>query len=100
LLACAAVAGAVCLAFAGSALPAQAAAFGTNGAVGPVINFDGQCLDLRSIQAGAQAQVEPCNGQSEQRWAWQQAGSRGGFLLRNERWNRCLTILNHFTGAG
>ena len=100
LLASAGVAGAAALAFAGSALPVQAADFGTSTSFGPIINFDGQCLDQRASQADAQTQVEPCNGQSEQRWAWRSAGGSGGFLIQNERWNLCLTILNHYTGVG
>jgi hypothetical protein len=110
LLASAGIVGAAVLAFAGSALPVQAASvagsalapsdFATNGRFGAIVNFDGQCLDMRSSQPDAQVQVEPCGGQSEQRWTWRQAGGGGGFLIQNERWNLCVTILNHFTGAG
>ena len=100
LLSVAGIVAAAVLAFAGSALPVQAVDLGTNGAVGPIINFDGQCLDMRSNQPTDQARVEPCSGQSEQVWAWRQAGSGGGFLLVNQRWNLCLTILNHYTGVG
>jgi hypothetical protein len=104
LLASAGIVGAAMLAFAGSALPVRAAPapvdLGSNGFIGPIINFDGQCLDMRSSQTNAQVQVEPCSGQSEQRWAWRQAGSSGGFLIQNQRWNLCITILNHYTGVG
>jgi Ricin-type beta-trefoil lectin domain len=100
LLASAGIVGAVALAFSGSAMPVQAADLGTNGVVGPIINFDGQCLDMKSTAADAQVQVEPCDNSSEQQWAWDQAGSGGGFLLVNQRWNRCPTILNHYTGVG
>ena len=110
LLASAGAAGAAVLAFAGSALPVQAASaaggavapsnFPTNGSFGAIINFDGQCLDMRSPQAAVQVQVEPCSGLSEQRWTWRPAGGAGGYLIQNERWNLCPTILNHFTGAG
>jgi len=100
LLSLAGIVAAAALAFSGSALPVQAADLGTNGFVGPIINFDGQCLDQRSSAADEQTRVEPCSGQSEQQWAWHQAGSGGGFLLENQRWHLCLTILNHYTGVG
>lgn len=90
------------LAFAGSAAPVQAAGpvFGTNGFVGSVVNHDGQCLDMRSTAADTQAQVEPCDGQSEQQWVWIQVGSSGFYLLQNDRSRLCLTIRNDYTGVG
>ncbi len=87
------------LAFAGPALPVQADDLVLNGSFIAVINHDGQCLDMRSPQPDAQAQVEPCSGQSEQRWAWRQV-SGGDYLLQNGRWGLCLTILNHYNQAG
>lgn len=99
LLASAGIVGAAVLAFTGSALPVQAAAdLGT--VTGPIINHDGQCLDMRSSSPTEQVRVEPCDGSSEQVWAWQQVGSGGPFLLDNQRWHLCPTILNHFTGVG
>jgi Ricin-type beta-trefoil lectin domain len=103
LLAAAGIAGAAMLAFAGSGLPVQAAPasteFGSDGSVGVIVNFDGQCLDQRSGQSTAQTQVEPCNGSSEQRWAWH-TGINGGFTVEDQRFHLCLTILNHYTGVG
>ena len=103
-IASAGIIGAAMLVFTGSALPVQAASpsvdFGTNGFVGRIINHDGQCLDMRSTATNAQLQVEPCNGSLQQEWNWVQVGSGGPYLLKNQRWGRCPTILNHLTGVG
>src|SRR6266571_963829 len=96
-IASAGIIGAAMLVLTGSALPVQAAPpsvdFGTNGFVGRIINHDGQCLDMRSTATDAQLQVEPCNGSLQQEWDWVQVGSGGPYLLKNERWGRCPTIL-------
>jgi hypothetical protein len=111
LLASAGIVGAAVLAFSGSALPVQAASaansslapsdFARNGSFGSIINFNGQCLDMinASTQQGTQAQVNPCNGQSRQRWAMFLVGN-GDLLVQNERSRLCLSILNNFTGVG
>lgn len=100
LFASAGIVGIAMLGFAGSALPVQAASFGTNGFTGRIVNHDGQCLDMRSTVTDAQAQVEPCNGQLEQEWTWIQVRNGGPYLLRNGRSHQCLTIRNHYTGIG
>jgi hypothetical protein len=103
LLASAGIVGAAVLASAGSALPVQAAPldFASNGSFGAIINFNGQCLDMinGSTQADTQAQVNPCNGQSRQRWALFLVGN-GALLIQNERSHLCLSIRNNFTGVG
>jgi hypothetical protein len=111
LLASAGIAGAAVLAFAGSALPVQAASaadsslapsdFASNGSFGSIINFNGQCLDMinGSTQQGTQAQVNPCSGQSRQKWAMFLVGN-GRLLIQNERSLLCLSIRNDFTGVG